>query len=69
MVQIMQWLDFYFQQKSSLEEIMTCLRLAGYRYLIGKDQERVLFGMRRDPTDKLKLLSETVRNTEFLLID
>jgi hypothetical protein len=63
MVQIMCWLDKHFQQKSSLEQIMACVRLAGYRYLLGKDPERVMFGMRRDSSDKLKLLSELVRNT------
>jgi hypothetical protein len=48
---------------------MTCVRLSGYRYLLSKDPDRVLFGMRRDSSDKIRLLSEIVRNTEFLLID
>lgn len=38
MVQLMHWLDAHYQQKSSLEQIMVCVRLAGYRYLYGKDQ-------------------------------
>lgn len=36
-VQILNWFDVYFRENTSLELIMKCVRLSGYRYLKIKD--------------------------------
>jgi hypothetical protein len=68
-VQTLQWIDIYFKSNFALETIFNCLKLSGYRYLREKDPDRSLFGNVWEPKEKIRMLSEIVRNNEFLLID
>lgn len=68
-VQMLQWLDIYFKTNVALETIFSCLQLSGYRYLRSKDPDRSLFGVMWENKEKARILSDTVRNNEFLLID
>jgi hypothetical protein len=44
-VQFLHWIDIYFNNNNSAENILNCVRLAGYKYLCSKDPDRMLFGI------------------------
>jgi hypothetical protein len=68
-VQFLHWIDLYTGSTDSLESILNCVRLGGYKYLCSKDPDRMLFGVLWENRERIKSLSVIIHDNEFVLID